>query len=172
MYLSLFFFYFLYVILGALNEVLSMSNVEDGAMRLELRLISIRSLVLASMKVVQEQAERKGVVVLVEGLAGVASRPDIITEETEREDAKYMIRGDSMRLEHVLVHFLSNAIQNASLTTKASREDRPVVSFWGLFHTHRSISVSCILSHPSLTHIDMISTYLTHPLFLMHSLCR
>ena len=91
MYLSLFFFYFLNVILGALNEVLSMSNVEDGAMRLELRLISIRSLVLASMKVVQEQAERKGVVVLVE-LTAHAGVLGALAGEDEHDFARRQVR--------------------------------------------------------------------------------
>ena len=36
---------------NALNDVLSMSKIEDGAMRLELRLISVRTLVEASVQV-------------------------------------------------------------------------------------------------------------------------
>jgi len=111
---------------AALNDVLSMSHDEDcGAMRLDMRMISVRSLVEAAARAVKPHAGLRGVSVVIEGLP--PQHPQEVDPDAPpcNGEAHFLIRGDAVRLERVLVHFLTNAINH---TTPPSRpEDDPAV---------------------------------------------
>ena len=73
---------------------------------------------LLPIQAVQEQADRKNVSIVVEGLPDQQTSQAIPISQTaalatavNRDEAQYMIRGDALRLENVLVHFISNAVQ-------------------------------------------------------------
>lgn len=101
---------------NALNDVLSLNKVEDGTMRLELRVISMKTLVQSAVMAVQEYGIRKGVRVTVEGLpySLLLPQPRASRAGFSPEEYQYLVRGDASRLEDVLVHFLRGAIHHAA----------------------------------------------------------
>jgi len=75
---------------AALNEVLSLSRAEDGAMRLELRVISVCKVVKAAVHAVSDAAKRKGATLVVEGLPQVTVGSG--SERWALEEAQWRVR--------------------------------------------------------------------------------
>ena len=160
---------------AALNEVLSLSRAEDGAMRLELRLISVRRVVLAAVLAVRDAARRKGVTVVVEGLPPVAVGAD--SEAWALQDAQWRVRiihrGGSSSLSPALsptysewypcaIHHRFGAIPNAWRTCSCTSCTTPSSApQWLRRASPRSSMSVCPVPWPSVSTLPSPATLLS-----------
>ena len=82
-------------LLGLINDVLDMSKIESGKMTLNMDLVSLREVMDSIVSIVQPQVKTKG------------QQFDVIIRDISEEN----VCCDSVRLNQVLLNFLSNAIK-------------------------------------------------------------
>jgi signal transduction histidine kinase len=101
-------------LLALINDVLDLSKIEAGQMRLSVEAVDVPSVIGRVMRSVGPQAERKGLALETEIAPGVRT-----------------VQGDARRLEQILLNLVSNAIkfteQGHVRVTCAEQEDRLVI---------------------------------------------
>jgi signal transduction histidine kinase/CheY-like chemotaxis protein len=100
-------------LLGLINDVLDMSTIENGKMTLNPELVSLRDVMDSIVKIVQPQIKTKH------------QAFDVFIKDIKFEN----VYCDSVRLNQVLLNFLSNAIKftpdGGSISVTISQEDSP-----------------------------------------------
>ena len=84
-----------------LSDVLSMTKLEDRDMHIVYRPFSMATLVRNATLALRSQVEAKYIRILVEGMQ----------QCVDQDGEEIYFEGDNMRLEHVLMNFLSNAVK-------------------------------------------------------------
>jgi len=81
-------------LLHLINDILDLSRIESGEMRLQLRPLNVSELVAACLPLIQHDAERRGITVL-----------------QTRSRLPHWVVGDETRVKQILTNLLSNAVK-------------------------------------------------------------
>lgn len=84
-----------HTLLGMVNDVLDLAQVERGQLKLKLELLDLRPVIASTMRVFEVQAKAKGVALRCEGV----------------EDLPRLVRADGARFRQVLTNLVANALK-------------------------------------------------------------
>lgn len=84
-----------FTLLGMVNDVLDLAQVERGQLKLKLELLDLRPVIASTMRVFEVQAKAKGVALRCEGV----------------EDLPRLVRADGARFRQVLTNLVANALK-------------------------------------------------------------
>jgi signal transduction histidine kinase len=97
-----------------LNDVLSMTKIEEGAMTLTIKPFGLSKMLQRVVSTFMKQAESKSIEILFEA-------------NIEKDTESYNVKGDQFRIEHVTANLLSNAIkfspENSQIVVRVNSED-------------------------------------------------
>src|SRR6185503_4479961 len=81
-------------LLEMINDVLDLSRIESGNLRLSIEALDLQALVESAVTMIQADADRRGIVISRHFAADAAS-----------------LRGDATRVKQILINLLSNAVK-------------------------------------------------------------